>query len=441
MAKEKYEDLEFMTDVRAAVLGGPRISANILLLSIIGFFLGAGFWASVAELDEVTAGTGRVVPSSELQVIQNLEGGILEALHVREGDVVRRDELLATIHNPKAVGSLGSGQADVFALEAKISRLTAEATGEEPVFSEELQTERPDLVSSEQLSYTKRKGELDAAILTLNSQARQRQQELVEAQSKIDQLQGSLALAREEMEILRPLVEQGLKARIELIRLERQINDIAGELATTQSSMPRIRAGLNEVRARIGERRAAWEAEVAAELVEAQGILAAASSEVDSTINLIERTEVRSPVEGKVQQILITTIGGTVQPGQDLIEVVPIEDNLLVEADIRPADIGFLFPGQEAIVKLTAYDFAIYGGLNATLEQISADTITNEEGESFYKINVRTNRDFLVAKDGAVLPIIPGMVASVDIITGRKSILSYLLKPVLRAQAEALRER
>lgn len=441
MAKDKYEDLEFMTDVRAAVLGGPRISANILLLSIIGFFVGAGFWASVAELDEVTAGTGRVVPSSELQVIQNLEGGILEAMHVREGDVVRRGELLATIHNPRAVGALGSGQADVFALQAKIARLTAEATGEEPVFPEELQAERPELVSAEQINYRSRQNEVEAAVLTLSNQARQRQQEVVEAQSKINQLEGSLALAREEMNILRPLVEQGLKARIELVRLERQVNDISGELTTTQSSVPRIRAGLNEVRARISEYRATREAEVAAELVEAQALIAGAASEVTSAADQVLRTEVRSPVEGKVQQILINTIGGTVQPGQDLIEVVPIEDNSLVEAEIRPADIGFLFPGQEAIVKLTAYDFAIYGGLNATLEQISADTITNEEGESFYKINVRTNRNFLVAKDGAVLPIIPGMVAEVDILTGKKTVLKYLMKPILRAQGKALRER
>jgi membrane fusion protein, adhesin transport system len=441
MAKDKYEDLEFMTDVRAAVLGGPRISANILLLSIIGFFVGAGFWASVAELDEVTAGTGRVVPSSELQIIQNLEGGILEKLHVREGDVVGRGELLATIHNPKAITEQSVNESDLAHLRARILRLRAESTGEELSFSEGLEAEWPEAVGTQRLQYQNRKNELEASLRALSNQVRQRQQELVEAQSKINKLEGSLALAREEMAILRPLVEQGLKARIELIRLERQVNEIAGELATTQASVPRIRAGISEARGRIDERRAGRQAEISSELAEAQAELATLESQSTTTTERIERPEVRSPVEGKVQQILINTIGGTVQPGQDLIEVVPIEDNLLVEAEIRPSDIGFLFAGQKAIVKLTAYDFAIYGGLNATLEYISPDTITNEEGESFYKIDVRTNRNFLVAKDGAVLPIIPGMVAEVDILTGKKTVLKYLMKPILRAQGKALRER
>ena len=430
-----------MTDVRAAVLGRPRLSANILLLSIIAFFIAAGFWASVAELDEVTAGTGRVIPSSELQVIQNLEGGILAAIHVHEGDVVRRDQILLTIDDTQASSKFREDQSRVYALQSAIARLQGLASGEEPVFSEELAAARPDLVASELTLYQARKREVEASIQALRDLVAQRRQELVEAQSRIDQLQGSEALAREELAILKPLVEQGLKARIELVRLQRQINDITGELATTRSSVPRIRSALNEARGRISERRAAFTGEVAAQLVEAQGQLAAIAEVVTSAADRVRRTEIRSPVDGKVQQILINTLGGIIQPGQDLVEVVPIEDNLLVEAKIRPADIGFLSPGQEAIVKLTAYDFAIYGGLNATLVQISADTITDDQGESFYEIRVRTKRNFLVAKDGATLPIIPGMVAEVDILTGKKTVLVYLLKPILRARGRALRER
>ena len=441
MAREKYEDLEFMTDVRAAVLGGPRLSANILLMSIIAFFVAAGVWASFAELDEVTVGNGRIIPSSELQVIQNLEGGILAAIHVHEGDVVRRGQILLTIDDTQASSKFREDQSRVYALQSAIARLQGLASGEEPVFSEELAAARPDLVASELTLYQARKREVEASIQALRDLVAQRQQELVEAQSRINQLQGSEGLAREELGILLPLVEQGLKARIELVRLQRQINDITGELATTRSSLPRIRSALSEARGRISERRAAFTGEVAAQLVEAQGQLASIAEVVTSAADRVRRTEIRSPVDGKVQQILINTLGGIIQPGEDLVEVVPIEDNLLVEAKIRPADIGFLSPGQEAVVKLTAYDFAIYGGLNATLVQISADTITDDEGESFYEIRVRTKRNFLVAKDGAALPIIPGMVAEVDILTGKKTVLVYLLKPILRARGRALRER
>ena len=232
-----------------------------------------------------------------------------------------------------------------------------------------------------------------------------------------------------------------MSARIELIRLERQINDISGELNTTQKAIPRVQASLNEAQGRISERKANFKAEIAADLVQAQAEYAAISEVVTSAEDRVRRTEVRSPVNGEVQQILINTIGGIVQPGQDLLHIVPLEDNLLVEAQIRPADIAFLFPGQEAQVKITAYDFSIYGGLTAILEQISADTITNDDGESFYQIRVRTKRNFLLSKEGETLPIIPGMIAEVDILTGKKTVMDYLLKPILKARQKAMRER
>jgi adhesin transport system membrane fusion protein len=441
MARERYEDLEFMTDVRAAVLSGPRLSANILLFSIVAFFVGAGIWASVAELDEVTSGTGRVIPSSELQVIQNLEGGILAAMHVRQGAVVAKGDLLLTIDDTQASSKYREDRSRVLALQAAIVRLRAEAAGETPSFPDDLAAERSGLVSSELALFRARTNEFEVSLQVLRDQVVQRRQELVEARSRIDQLRGSEALAREELEMLRPVVEGGAGSKIELIRLERQINDISGDLAATESSIPRIRASLNEAQRRISERRAAYESQVATALVEAQGRLAAITEVLASAEDRVRRTEIRSPVNGTVQQILIKTIGGVIQPGQDLVHVVPLEDNLLVEAQIRPADIAFLSPGQDAVVKLTAYDFAIYGGLNATLEQISADTITDEKGERFYQIRVRTRRNFLVAKDGKTLPIIPGMVAEVDILTGKKTVLAYLLKPILRARHKALRER
>ena len=441
MARERYEDLEFMSDVRAAVLSGPRLSANLLLLSIVFFFLGAGLWASQAQLDEVTTGSGRVVPSSELQVVQNLEGGIVAGIQVSEGDMVAPGQVLMTIDDTQAASKYREDFSRVLSLTAQMARLQAEAAGEEPSFPDEVAAARPEVVDSEMALYNARQGEYQASLQALREQVIQRQQELVELQSRIEQLRGSQQLANEELQILRPLVEQGVSAKIELIRLERQINDISGELATTEKAIPRVNAALNEARRRISERESAFKSQVAKDLVAVRSDMAAINERVASAADRVRRTEIRSPVEGIVQQVMIKTIGGVVQPGQDLIHIVPVEDNLLVEAQIRPKDIAFLRPGQEAVVKITAYDFSIYGGLKAKLEQISADTITDDEGESFYQIRVRTNRNFLLAKDGATLPIIPGMVAEVDILTGKKSVLTYLLKPVLRARQKALRER
>ena len=430
-----------MSDVRAAVLSGPRLSANLLLLSIVAFFLGGGLWASQAELDIVTSGAGRVIPSSELQVVQNLEGGIIAGISVAEGDVVERAQVLMTIDDTQAASKYREDHVRVLGLTAQITRLLAEAAGNEPEFPDDIGTNYPDMIASEMALYQARQSQFQASLQVLRDQVSQRQQELVEVQSKIEQLRGSQQLAQEEYRILQPLVEQGVSAKIELIRLDRQINDISGELATTEKSIPRANSALNEARRRISEREAAYKSEVAKELVAAQAEFAATTERATSTADRVRRTEVRSPVEGIVQQIMIKTIGGVVQPGQDLIHIVPVEDNLLVEARIRPKDIAFLRPGQEAVVKITAYDFSIYGGLDAKLEQISADTITDKEGESFYQIRVRTGRNFLLARDGTTLPIIPGMVAEVDILTGKKSVLNYMLKPILRAREKALRER
>ena len=289
--------------------------------------------------------------------------------------------------------------------------------------------------------YGARTTELRSSIEVYRRQIEQRKQELVELDSRIGQLTDNLALGHEELDILAPLVEQGVSARIELIRLQRQVNDIEGDLMAAQQSVPRARSALNEVRRRVEERRAAYLSEVASALAAARGELASVSEVMASAQDRVRRTQVRSPVQGTVIKLYINTIGGVIRPGEDLLEIVPLEDNLLVEAQIRPADIAFLHPGQAAKVKITAYDFAIYGGIDAELEQISADTILNEEGERFYQIRVRTNRNFMVDREGNLLPIIPGMVAEVDILTGKKTVLQYLMKPILRAGGRAMRER
>lgn len=441
MARVKLEDAEFMSDLRSAVMRGPRVSASILFLSIVAFFVGAVFWASVATLDEVTTGEGRVIPSSQIQVLQNLEGGILAKIHVREGEIVEQSQVLLTIDDTQAASKYREDRARVLALRASVARLRAEQNGQPPEFPDEVVAERPDLVETELAVYGARTNELRSGIEVYRRQIEQRKQELVELDSRIGQLADNLALGHEELSILAPLVEQGVSARIELIRLQRQVNDIEGDLMAARQSVPRARSALNEVRRRVEERRAAYLSEVASALAAARGELASVSEVMASAQDRVRRTEVRSPVQGTVIKLYINTIGGVIRPGEDLLEIVPLEDNLLVEAQIRPADIAFLHPGQAAKVKITAYDFAIYGGIDAELEQISADTILNEEGERFYQIRVRTNRNFMVDREGNSLPIIPGMVAEVDILTGKKTVLQYLMKPILRAGGRAMRER
>ncbi len=441
MARVRLEDAEFMSDLRSAVMRGPRVSASILFLSIVAFFVGAVFWASVATLDEVTTGEGRVIPSSQIQVLQNLEGGILAKIHVREGEIVEQSQVLLTIDDTQAASKYREDRARVLALQASVARLRAEQEGKPPEFPDAVVTERPDLVETELAVYGARSNELNSAIEVYRRQIEQRKQELVELDSRIGQLTDNLALGHEELSILAPLVEQGVSARIELIRLQRQVNEIEVDLKAARQSVPRARSALNEVRRRVEERRAAYLSEVASALAAASGELASVSEVMASAQDRVRRTEVRSPVQGTVIKLYINTIGGVIRPGEDLLEIVPLEDNLLVEAQVRPADIAFLRPGQAAQVKITAYDFAIYGGIDAELEQISADTILNEEGERFYQIRVRTNRNFMVDREGNSLPIIPGMVAEVDILTGKKTVLQYLMKPILRAGGRAMRER
>lgn len=442
MARFHTEDTEFMSDVRAAVMRGPRVSAHLILLVVIVFFVLAGLWASRADLDQVATGSGRVIPSGQVQIVQNLEGGILANIEVAQGDKVDSGQILLTIDDTQASSQLRGDRARELALVAVISRLEAEKEGRAPAFPEEISTERPDLVQAETALFQARQTELQSALEVLRRQRQQRVQELRELEARITQLVGSLDKIREEVAILGPLVEQGVSARIELIRLERQENDIAGELETTRQAIPRVRAALNEVDSRMGERRAAFQTMVAAELASAGGELASIREAVTSAADRVRRTDVRSPVDGVVKQVLVNTVGGVVQPGQNLVEIVPLEDNLLVETKIRPADIAFLRPELPAKVKFTAYDFAVYGGLDGTVENISVDTITDPvNGETYYQARVRTARNFLVGEEGETLPIIPGMVAEVDILTGKKTVLEYLLNPILRAKEKAFRER
>lgn len=438
--KKQTDDTEFMSEVSAATMESTHLVGHILLVISVLFFVVALWWADSAELDEVTRGNGKVVPSSKIQVIQNLEGGILAEVLIAEGDIVEKGQVLLKIDDTRFSSSFRETELKYYELLARTSRLGAESEGKPYQIPKEVAENRPVLGADEQALYQSKQSELESTIRVLNQQVAQRKQELVERQSRQGQLSRSYQLSNQELKMSAPLVDVGVMSEVELLRLKRTTNDLRGEMNANRLAVPRIQSFLDEVEQKIVEQNARFQAEAAKELSEVKAELARTKETIFSLKDRVTRTQVRSPVAGTIKVLKINTVGGIIQPGMDLVEIVPIEDNLLIEAKIRPADIAFLRPGQKAMIKLTAYDFSIYGGLPARLERISADTIVNEKDESFYLIYLRTDKNRIESKKGR-FDIIPGMIASVDILTGKKSVLDYLLKPILKAKNEALRER
>lgn len=421
-------------------LGNPRLSTTILLLVIALFFVAAGLWASYATLDEVTTGHGRVIPSGQVKIVQNLEGGIVADILVREGDLIEEGQVLLRIDDTGFAARYGELRAEYLSLRSAIARLEAMILGGPPEFPPDLLEEKPDLAANDLALLEARRAEFDSGLEILRRQRDQREQELAEAETRLAQLERSYALAHEELELTSPLVAQGVISKVELLRLERQVNDLKGGMEAAELSLPRLWYAFSEAERRIEQRATAMRADTLSELTRLEARLGSVEEALIGEEDRVARREVTSPVKGIVKKIYVTTIGGVLQPGQSILEIVPVEDSLLVEARIVPKDVAFLRPGQEAMVKISAYDYSIYGGLNARLDQISADTIVDENGESFYQIRVRTEQAYLGSKDNP-LPIIPGMTATVDILTGKKTVLDYVLKPILKARQTALRER
>lgn len=434
------DDIEFMSEVSSATMESAHRGGHSLLILTVLFFICAGWWANVTEIDEVTRGEGKVVPSSRLQVVQNLEGGIVNEILVAEGQLVEKGDVLMKIDDTRFSSSFRETQLKYWELMARVARLEAESEGKPLVLPEKLLFEQPILAADEQELYASRQRRLESTISVLQQQAEQRQQELVERNAKQQQLQRSYELSNQELMMSEPLVAEGVMSEVEILRLKRTVNELRGEMDANRLAIPRIQSALDEVRRKIAEERIRFQTEAARELSEVKAEFKRTQESTSALKDRVTRTEVRSPVKGTIKRILINTVGGVIQPGEDLVEIVPVEDNLLIEAHIRPADIAFLRPGQDAMVKFTAYDFSIYGGLPARLERISADTITNDKDESFYLIYLRTTKNQIESSKGN-LEIIPGMTVTVDILTGKKTVMDYLLKPILKAKNEALRER
>ena len=434
------DDINYMSHTHAVMVQTTPSGARVIIWAMLVFLVIAVIWASFATLDEVTRGSGKVIPSGQIQVIQNLEGGIVSDLLVKEGQVVNKGDTLLRIDNTRFMSSLRENTQSYLSLKAKHARLTAEAEGKPFEAPEDVLAEQPLLVEQERILYESRQKELQTAQEILKQQIAQRRQDIAGFTSKLEQNKRSYELLNKELVMTRPLVKQGVMSEVELLRLERQVNEIQGDISSTEISVVRERAKLEEALKKLEEAEINFRNQARIELTETDAELRRLAETSLALKDRVKRTEVTSPVRGTVKQLFVNTIGGVVQPGMDLVEIVPLEDTLLVEAKIRPADIAFLRPGLKAIVKITAYDFSIYGGLKAKVEQISADTITDEEGDSYYMVRVRTDESALITPRGQ-LPIIPGMLTEVDILTGKKTVLEYLLKPILRANERAMRER
>ena len=434
------KDYEFMHSLSSAVLQStPKKIRTILYFWIIAIFMFIA-WAYFAEIDEIARGDGDIVPSGENQMVQNLEGGIVEEILVEEGAAVEKGQLLLKIDNQKSESSFSANSIKANALEAKILRLQAESTGKEFEVSNEILKKIPKFVANEKGLYETNKQQLESKLNALNEQLVQREQELSEALSSRKTLKESLKLINEEVEITRPMVARGVRSKVDFLKLQREANDAKERYNSVRLSIPRLQSAIKEVQSTINETQLQFQSDAKLKLNEAVSELEGYRANSTALKDQVKRTLVRAPMKGIVQKLFIHTVGGVIQPGADILEIVPTDSTLLVEVKIKPADIAFIYFGQKAIVKFSAYDFAIYGGLEGEVVHISADTITDQKENVFYKVKIKTNKNYL-EREGKQLKIIPGMTVSVDIITGRKSVLDYILKPILKTKQYTFSER
>jgi adhesin transport system membrane fusion protein len=418
----------------------PSIRSRLLLWCVCLFVISMVVWSAYAEVDELVRGDGKVIPSKRLQIVQNLEGGIVSELHVSEGSVVKKGQVLLKIDDTLFESNYQENRDKILALKVEAVRLRAEISAIPKIkYSSVFKESASELIKEQRLLFDGRRAKLVGAQNVINQQINQKKQALARADFNYKQALNEQALTQTELDILKPLYEEGVVSRVELLRVEKMVLKASGDAAESKFRLPQIEAEILELINKRDQLMIGFRSEAQKELSDVlteQSRLAHSSDALEDRVN---RTQVRSPVNGTIKQLMVNTIGGVVQPAMDIVSIVPIEDALLIETKIKPADIARLYPGQLAMVKFTAYDFTVYGGLEAEVVHISADSIVNKNGESFYLVRVKTKTNDL-GKQGELLPIFPGMIAQVDILTGKKTILNYILKPILKAKQVALTE-
>ncbi|PLX84546.1 MAG: HlyD family type I secretion periplasmic adaptor subunit [Desulfuromonas sp.] len=394
-------------------------------------------WAGFTQIEEVNRGEGRVIPSRQVQIIQAVDGGVVSEIAVQEGETVAFGQPLVRIDPTRFVSSLRENRSQYIALQIKAERLKALSENRAFVPPEGLGDEATDILEREGTLYESSRKELEAQLGGAQQIRLQRSEDLHETDAHLNQLDERLVLLEKELAVTRPLIGTGAVSEVELLRLERDVIRVKGERDQALARLDRVHAEITEADRKIQEVELSFYNGVRRELSEVLSRIARLTEEEASLSDRVKHAVVKSPVRGTVKRLYVNTLGAVVAPGKEIVEIVPLDDTLVLEVKISPRDIAFLRPGLTAKVKFTAYDYAIYGSLDAVLEQIGADTVVDQQGQAFYMVRVRTLQPDL----GQDLPVISGMVAQVDIVTGKKSLLTYLLKPILRAKATAFRER
>lgn len=440
MFGNRIED-DFANSINAAPVAlKDRFSWALLLVIALG--LGAFLaWAALYEIEESARATGRVIPSQQVQVVQSLEGGIVSAVMAREGDIVEAGDVLMQIDDTRFASEQGELREQSSAIAAEAARLRAEAEfAPDLTFSDELVARNPRATAVEQEVFVSRRDQLVRELEVLDAQLVQQRSALAESRAQRAKTAAVIAPLSEEAELTKGMVNRGVVPRIELLRLQSRLAELSGDIAVSLAAEPRIKAAISEVESQIEATRSAYVLAARQRLAKLQLELAVVQETLRAANDRVTRAQLRAPVRGTVNTIHTTTLGAVVQPGAALVDIVPIDDSLLIEADLGPRDIAFVRLGEPASVKITAYDYLVYGAMEGEVVRIGADTIQRPDGTEFFRVVIRTDRSYLGSAENP-LPITSGMIASVDIQTGQKTVLSYLAKPILRAQSEALRER
>jgi len=420
----------------------PRTASNLLLWFVVAFVVAFFTWAALTELDRTVRGMGRVVPSSQLQVVSNLEGGVVQEILVRSGQLVRAGDVLIRLDRTQTGAEFGSGSATISALTIKIARLQAEVLGRAPVYPASADPLAADQVRIEQSLHASRMADLSSRVGAASARVSQAQRAVAEAQAGHQARATTYAQRRSEARLIRPLVERGIEPRLSLIQAESAADVAQSEMLAASEAISRARSAVAEAQSGLALQQREWRAQAATELAAAQAEFGARQRALPALADRAQRTVLRAPLSGRINRVLVTTVGGSVRAGEPVVEIVPSEESLLVEARVQPADIAFVRIGQSARVAITAYDRSIYGVLEGRVVTISPDAVLEERtGETYYTVRVRTDVSVLRDPHGRALPIGPGMVAEVDLLGEKRSILQYILSPITRLSETALREQ
>ncbi len=434
-------DYEFMNALSEAILRKTPTKIRLILffwfITIIIFII----WASFTKVDEIVRGEGQVIPSGKNKIVQNLEGGIVEKIFVKEGDFLKKGEPLVKIKNQKSLSYLESTKAKIISLKIKIKRLLAESNGSDVlIFPKKFYKLAPDIVKNELSLFNTHKQELNSKVSQLKEQLKQKQQELKNAKVSLKLTENSLNIINKELQMTIPMVKQGVKSKIELLKLKREVNKLKNKYESTKLSIPKLQSNIKEIKDKINTLKLKFQNEAKDKLTEVMTEYLSLKAQIQSLKDTIKRTIVKSPVDGVVKKLYVNTIGEVIKPGGNIVEIVPVKNTLLIKTKIKPKDIGFLYPGERAIIKFSAYDYTIFGSMEGKVTLISPDTIEDKRGDIFYIVYVKTNKNYL-EKNGKKFKIKPGMIANVDIITGKKSVMDYILKPILKTKTYTFTEK